>query len=61
MELPDVFSIGIQVDKSADFTGTCGVKLTANIQNWEHLRGRFLSLFFNILSYNELRSSKKYH
>ncbi len=61
MELPDVFSIGIQVDKSADFTGTCGVKLTANIQNWEDLRGRFLSLFFNILSYNELRSSKKYH
>jgi len=61
MELPDVFSIGIQVDKSADFTGTSGVKLTANIQNWEDLRGRFLSLFFNILSYNELRSSKKYH
>ena len=61
MELPDVFSIGIQVDKSADFTGTCGVKLTVNIQNWEDLRGRFLSLFVNILSYNELRSSKKYH
>ena len=61
MELPDVFSIGIQVDKSADFTGSCSVKFTANIKTWKDLRGRFLSLFFNILSYNELGSSKKYH